>query len=302
MASELGFEYMVLEGFWRSSWNEAQLKDVVAYARERGVKAFVWYIRSAIQDPKILEQNLELCNRVGIAGLKIDFFDHEHKEVIDLYEMFAKAAARHKLMVDFHGCNKPTGMERTYPNIVGMEGVRGMEFFPPYAQHDVVLPFTRMLAGMADYTPVHFGSRLADTTWAHQVANAVILQSPLQVYSAHPANIMANPSVDVLKKIPSVWDETVVLNAEVGKSIVMARRSGERWFLAAMNGDAATSLTVPLKFLGGKKWALHGFADDPKFSDYQTVVDSTSGVNAKTVLTLSLAPGGGFAGIINQAD
>src|ERR1035441_1057390 len=108
-----------------------------------GVTSFVWYIRSAIQDPKILEQNLELCNRVGIAGLKIDFFDHEHKEVIDLYEMFAKAAAQHKLMVDFHGCNKPTGMERTYPNIVGMEGVRGMEFFPPYAQHDVVLPFTR---------------------------------------------------------------------------------------------------------------------------------------------------------------
>jgi alpha-glucosidase len=266
LASELGFEYIVLEGFWRSSWSEAELKDVVAYARERGVKAFVWYIRSALQDPKILEQNLELCNRVGIAGLKIDFFDHEHKEVIDLYEMFAKAAAQHKLMVDFHGCNKPTGMERTYPNIVGMEGVRGMEFFPPYAQHEVVLPFTRMLAGMADYTPVHFGSRLADTTWAHQVANAVILQSPLLVYSAHPANIMANPSADVLKKIPSVWDETVVLPvSELRQVAAFARRSGNTWFLAVTNGSTARNIQINLaEFLSRAPAAQTGQAEQPR--------------------------------------
>lgn len=204
LGSQLGFEYIVLENFWRSAWTEAQLKGFVAYARERGVKTFIWYIRSSIQDPAVLEQNLEMANRVGVAGLKIDFFDHENREVVDLYEMFAKAAARHKLMVDFHGANKPTGLERTYPNIVGIEGVRGMEFFAPYAQHDVVLPFTRMLAGMADYTPTHFGALLADTTWAHQVANAVILQAPLLVYAAHPAHMLANPSVDVLKSIPSV--------------------------------------------------------------------------------------------------
>ncbi|HEX7571212.1 MAG TPA: glycoside hydrolase family 97 C-terminal domain-containing protein [Verrucomicrobiae bacterium] len=139
-------------------------------------------------------------------------------------------------------------------------------------------------------------------TRARQLAMTVIYPSPLLVLCDSPANYRGQPGVEFFRGLPTVWDETVVLNAKVGKSIVMARRSGERWFLAAMNGDAATSLNVPLKFSGGKKWALHGFADDPKFSDYQTVVDSTSGVNAKTVLTLSLAPGGGFAGIINQAD
>ncbi len=252
LGSQLGFEYIVMENFWRS-WSEAQLKDVVDYSRERGVKLFVWSIRSMLQDPKALEQHLELCNRVGIAGLKIDFFDHENKEVIDLYEMLAKAAAEHKLLVDFHGANKPTGLERTYPNIVGIEGIRGMEFFPPYAQHDVVLPFTRMLAGMGDYTPTHFGARIADTTWAHQVANAVILQSPLLVYVAHPAHMLTNPSVDVLKSIPSYWDETVVLPvSEIREVAAFARRSGNTWFLAITNGPTARNVRIDLSsFLRG---------------------------------------------------
>jgi alpha-glucosidase len=128
----------------------------------------------------------------------------------------------------------------------------------------------------------------------------VIYPSPLLVLCDSPANYRGQPGVEFFRNLPTVWDETVVLNAEVGKSIVIARRSGDRWFLAAMNGEASTSLTVPLNFLGRKKWALHSFADDPKFSDYQTVVETTSSVNARIVLTLSLAPGGGFAGIINQ--
>jgi len=100
-----------------------------------------------------------------------------------------KAGAEHKLLVDFHGAGKPAGQDRTYPNMVGNEGIRGMEFPPPYAQHEVTLPFTRLLAGLADYTPTHFGpARMGDTTWAHQVANAAILQAPLLVYAASPAN------------------------------------------------------------------------------------------------------------------
>jgi len=115
-----------------------------------------------------------------------------------------------------------------------------------------VLPFTRMLAGMADYTPTHFGERLADTTWAHQVANAVILQSPLLVYAAHPVNMLANPSVDVLKSIPSTWDETVVLPvSELRQVAAFARRSGDTWFLAITNGSTARNVRIDLSsFLG----------------------------------------------------
>ena len=125
---------------------------------------------------------------------------------------------------------------------------------------------------------------------------------PLLVLCDSPANYRGQPGVEFFRDLPTVWDETVVLNAEVGKSIVIARRPGERWYLAAMNGEAPASLNVPLNFLGGKKWALYSFADDPKFSDYQKVLESTSGVSTSTVLRLSLAPGGGFAGIINCGD
>ncbi len=250
LGQQLGFEYIVMENFWRS-WPEEQLKEVVEYGRARGVRLFVWSIRSMLQDPKAMEEHFALCSRVGIAGCKIDFFDHENKEVVDLYERLAKSAAEHKLMVDFHGANKPTGLERTYPNIVGIEAVRGMEFAGPYAQHDVTLPFTRLLAGMADYTPTHFGVYLADTTWAHQVANALILQSPLLVYVAHPANMLANPSADVLKNIPTTWDETVVLPfSEIREVAAFARRSGNTWFVAITNGPYARNVRVDLAFLG----------------------------------------------------
>ena len=237
---------------------------------------------------RISETWFDMCSRVGVAGVKIDFFDHEHKEVIDLYEMMAKAAAEHKLLVDFHGANKPTGLERTYPNIVGIEGIRGMEFFPPYAQHDVVLPFTRMLAGMADYTPTHFGSRLADTTWAHQVANAVILQSPLLVYAAHPVNMLANPSVDVLKSIPSCWDETVVLPvSEIRQVAAFARRSGDTWFLAITNGSTARNVRIDLSaFLGRGHSSKAGAA-----ASYQaTLLRDTVEAAALKIEHLTLSP------------
>jgi alpha-glucosidase len=242
---------------------------------------------------------------VGIAGLKIDFFDHEHKEVVDLYEMLAKAAAQHKLMVDFHGANKPTGLERTYPNIVGIEGIRGMEFYPPYAQHEVVLPFTRMLAGMGDYTPTHFGALIADTTWAHQVANAVILQSPLLVYVAHPQHMLDNPSVEVLKSIPSCWDETVVLPvSEIRQVAAFARRSGNTWFLAVTNGSTARNVRIDLaSFLKGPQpqggrpvpylaTLLRDTADPASLKVEHVTLSATDS------LSIDLHSGGGFVAML----
>jgi alpha-glucosidase len=310
LAQQLGFEYIVVEGTW-SGWPEAQLKEFVDYSRERGVRVLIWSSRASLQDPKIVDAHFAMCNRTGVAGAKIDFFDHENKEVVDLYEMLAKKAAEHKLLVDFHGANKPTGLERTYPNIVGIEGVRGMEFFPPRAELDVVLPFTRMLAGMADYTPTHFGALLADTTWAHQVANAVILQAPLLVYAAHPANMLANPSVDVLKKIPSVWDETVVLPvSELRQVAAIARRSGDTWFLAVTNGATARNIRIDLSsFLGGGA-ARAGAAGGPgRGGSYLgTLLRDTNEPAALKVehltlssmdtLTVDLRSGGGFVAML----
>jgi alpha-glucosidase len=251
-AAELGFEYNLLEGFW-SRWPEAQLKELVDYSRQRGVRILVWTSRKSIQDPRKMRDFFELCRRTGVAGAKIDFFDHENKEVVDLYETILRMAAEYHLVIDFHGANKPTGDERTWPNELGHEGIRGMENSnQAWAQHDTTLPFTRMLAGLADFTPVHFGRRLRDTTWAHQVANAAILQAPMLCYAAHPANMLANPTADLLRSLPSVWDETRVLPpSEIGDVAVFARRKGDMWFLAVTNGIDAKTIKVDLGFLAG---------------------------------------------------
>jgi alpha-glucosidase len=298
LAGELGFEYNVLENFWRS-WPEAKLKELVDYGRQRGVKIIIWSSRASVQDPAALKQWFELCNRTGVAGVKIDFFDHEHKEIIDLYETMLKMGAEHKIIVDFHGAGKPAGQERTYPNMLGNEGVRGLEFSPPYAQHEVTLPFTRLLAGLADYTPTHFGKRMADTTWAHQVANAAILQAPLLVYAAHPANILANPTVDVLKSIPSHWDETVVLPiSELRETAAFARRSGDTWFLAITNGPTAKSVQVNLaQFLGrtpGRRSYQATLIRDT--GEAAAVKMESVSVTSSETLTIDLRSGGGFVG------
>ena len=293
LAGELGFEYNRLEGFW-SKWPESQLKDLVDYWRERGVKIIVWRSRSSLGNEKSIREIFEVLRRTGVAGVKIDFFDHEHKEVIDLYETILKLAAEYRLIVDFHGANKPTGMERTWPNELGFEGIRGMEMAGPYAQHEVTLPFTRMLAGLADYTPVHFTRKLADTTWAHQVANAVILQAPLLVFGAHPANILANPTVDVLKSIPSVWDETVVLPvSDIGQVAAFARRSGETWFLAVANGINAKTVRVELSFLGQETYISTLIRDA---CEAAAVKAEHLTLSRNDLLYIDLRSGGGFVG------
>jgi alpha-glucosidase len=292
LAAELGFEYNVLEGFW-SRWPESQLMELTGYSRKLGVGIILWKHSNQLRTPERRREFFALCRRTGAAGVKIDFFDHEHREVIDLYEDLLRAAAEQRIIVDFHGANKPTGMERTWPNLLGLEGIRGMEMQPPYAQHEATLPFTRMLAGLADYTPTHFGRRMADTTWAHQIANAVLLQAPLLVYAAHPANILANPAAEMIRSIPSVWDETIVLPfSEIGQVAAMARRKGDTWFVAAINGVYAKTVRADLSFLGQGtyKSLLIRDASEPAAVKVEHLT-----LRSSDSLYLDLRSGGGFA-------
>jgi alpha-glucosidase len=312
LAQQMGFEYNIVEGFWRN-WPESQVKEVVDYSRERGVKVLLWTYSADFEDPKYLEDTVNMCNRTGVAGLKIDFWDDEHKWIIDRYEKVMKTLAQHKLLVDFHGANKPTGLERTYPNIVGYEAIRGLEFPGPYAQHDATLPFTRMLAGMADFNPTHFGARMADTTWAHQVATAVILQAPEMCYAANPANMLANPSVDVLKALPTVWDETVVLPfSEIREVAGFARRSGDTWFVAILNGPYARNVRIDLSFLGrGPQKTQAGPGTAARPASYQaTLLRDTDkpadlkvehvALTASDTLSVELRSGGGFVAMLKR--
>ncbi len=294
LAGELGFEHHVIEGFWRE-WSDAELQELVDYGRQHGVGIWLWKHCKELRNPEARRAFFTKCHNFGIAGVKLDFFDHEAKEIIDLYQTLLRETAENKLMVNFHGSNKPTGEPRTWPNEMTREAVKGMEYskFLTRAQHDTTLPFTRLLAGHADYTPVHFGKRRGDTSWAHQIASAAILLSPLLTYAAHPQKILENPGVEMMKSIPSVWDETIVLPvSEIGEVAAFARRSGGTWFLAVMNGTVARSLDISLSFLDKgeyKAMIIRDSNDDPAAVEIESTV-----LKHSDSLTIELIYGGGF--------
>src|SRR6201988_85645 len=296
LAGELRFEYNVVEGFWQR-WPEAQMKELLDYANQYKVGTWFWKHSKNLRTPYARRQFFELCNRVGVVGAKIDFFDHEAKEIIDLYQTMLRDAAEHRIMVEFHGSNKPAGESRMWPNEMTRESIKGMEYskMSERAQHNTTVPFTRFLAGHADYTAMHFGERRRETSWAHQIASAAIFTSPLLIYAANPRSILDNPAVDLIKSIPSVWDETKVLApSAIGELAVFARRNGKSWFLAIMNGPEAKKITVSLDFLPRGSAQAMLVRDD--LAEAAAVKIENTSFTSRSSLQIELRPGGGFIG------
>jgi alpha-glucosidase len=294
LAGELGFEYQIVEGFWQK-WTEIQMRELVDHSRRHKVRIWFWKHSKDLRTPEARRQFFKLCQDVGVVGAKIDFFDHEAKEIIDVYQVLLQESAEYKLMVNFHGANKPAGEARTWPNEMTREGIRGLEYrrTPQWAQHNTTLPFTRMLAGHADYTPMVFGERRKETSWAHQIATAAIFTSPLLVYGAHPKSILENPAVDLIKSLPAVWDETLVLPVSaIGEIAAFARRSGKRWFLAILNGPTARSIQIDLSFLGAGVYQAMLVRD--KQEDPAAVAIQSTTLKKSDSLKIELRPGGGF--------
>ncbi len=296
MAGQLGFEHNVIEGIW-NRWAMDQRREVVDYSRQQGVGVWFWKHSKDLRTPEAREEFFQMLHNLGVVGAKIDFFDHEAKELIDLYEALLRKAAEYRILVVFHGANKPTGRERTWPNELVREAIRGLESkgLTERARHQTILPFTRYLAGPADYTTMVFSERRRDTSAAHQIGSMVVFDSPLLTIAANPQSILSSPAVGVIKSIPSVWDETIVLpGSEIGELVVFARRTSRTWFLAAMCGPQAKTIRVPLSFLGS--------------GPYQAVLVRDTGVDRATVsleaatfergdsLTVEMRAGGGFVG------
>jgi alpha-glucosidase len=175
------------------------------------------------------------------------------------------------------------------------EAIRGLEYTrtPGWAEHNTTVPFTRLLAGAADYTPVVFGDRRKDTSWAHQIATAVVFTSPVMIYGAHPRSLLDNPAVELIKSLPSTWDETRVLEpSAIGELAVFARRSGNSWFLGVLNGRTPRTLRLPLGFLGKGDWDGQLVRDDP--ANGAALVVEKRRLGRATSLDLSLRDGGGF--------
>jgi alpha-glucosidase len=293
-AADLGFEYNILEGFW-SRWPDDSIKALVDYSSALGVKIIVWKHSNTLHDPAARQELFRRCRELGIAGLKIDFFDHEAKEVTDLYESILRETAAEHLVCIFHGANKPTGLWRTWPNAMIYEAVKGMEAskLTDRATHETTIPFTRMIAGPADYSVCHFGTRRQNTSWVHQVATAAIYCAPVITYAATPEHILGNPCAEMIRSIPSVWDETIVLPpSEIGELAVYAQRTGRTWFLSVINGLQPKTLSIPLNFLdNGNYGALRLKDDNSALIGVIVVHDNAS---ASQIVTLNLAAGGGY--------
>ena len=305
--SQLRFEYYLIdEGWekWPDSW-QAIASDV-AYAKTKNVKIWIWVHSRTVRDPEQRKEYFRKAVEAGVVGIKIDFPPPASREVANWYFDTAKDAAEMHLMVDFHGANKPSGMDRTWPNVITREGVRGHEYQMtryhrvPEADHDVILPFTRYLAGPGDYTPTVFTkSELMGNTWAHELAQAIVFTSPFLCYGGHPQSFLENSARDVLTAISPVWDETRILaGSEPGKVIVEARRSGRQWFIAVINGGEATTLDLPLNFLGAGAWKstqLRDIKDKPDAWNRQDTQETRS-----SHIRLEIAARGGFIGWFRQ--
>lgn len=294
LAGQLGFEYNVVEGLWQR-WTEAQVRELVDYSNQQNVKLWFWKHSRALRTPQAREDFFSLLNRMGVAGAKIDFFDHEAKEIIDVYQALLRSSAEYQIMVEFHGANKPTGESRTWPNEMTREAIRGLEYRSMNLRsvHNTTLPFTRFLAGHADYTPMHFGERRRETSWAHQIASAIVFTSPLMIYGAHPQHILENPAADLIKTIPSTWDETIVLPfSEIGDFAAFARRRSHVWFVGILNALTGKTVRIPLRFLGSGRYhatVVRDQLDEPAAVKIEKVT-----VGRRDILTIRMRAGGGF--------
>lgn len=305
---QLGFEYYLIDDGWKrwsaegkSAWT--CLREVVEYAATQGVRIWAWVNSNELRDERSRIAYFQQARAAGVVGLKIDFPRPANAEWVQWYDDTLRDTARYRLMVNFHGAVKPTGRERTWPHELTREAIRGRENFKQSALHDATLPFVRYVQGHGDFTPVEFRpDRLGKSTWAHELAQAIVYTSPLLCYSGRPEDYLSNPAVDVIKAIPSTWQETIVLpGSEIGKLAAYARRAPDgTWFLGILNGDEARTLPISLHFLGTGAYRVEQFADSPERRDAWTLRQDT--VTGKSVLSPELRPDGGFVARITKVD
>ncbi|MCL5005112.1 MAG: glycoside hydrolase family 97 protein [Acidobacteria bacterium] len=298
---------------------QVNIPEILKYAKQRNVKVLLWIHWTAAA--KQMDKAFPLYEKWGVAGVKVDFMGGipDDQNTVNLYRKIVSTAARYHLLVDIHGAYKPTGLRRAYPNLITREGVMGMEYDKwsrrATPRHNVTIPFTRMLAGPMDYTPgcFHNATReqfhpqriqpMCQGTRANQLAMYVVYLSPLQMLSDYPEDYLGQPGFEFLEKVPTVWDETKVLNGEPGEYVTIARRRGSDWYLGSMTNWTPRDLNIPLDFLGGGQWNAEIFADGPNADqDATSLAVSTRRVTSKDNLAAHLASGGGLAVIFSPAQ
>lgn len=304
-AAKLKWEYYLIDDGWRYWKKEDRnqwelLTEVIEYGKSIGVQSIVWADSKEFRKAKERRAYLEKVKATGAVGIKIDFIPDATSEIMQWYMGTMQDCAEMQLLLNFHGSVKPTGLCRTYPNDITREAVRGNEYhilrynrvLP--LSHDVSLPFTRLMAGPADVTPVTLNPKELTTTkftWAHEFAQAIVYLSPITHFCDHYKFYLESPMFDLFQQLPTVWDETLVLPcSEMGKTVAYARRSGKTWWIGIMNGDSEREVTVSLDFL--KKSAKATLIYD---TNVNTEVERQEKiVSSKDTLKIKMLPGGGW--------
>jgi alpha-glucosidase len=317
-ASKYGIEYIILDEGWYKLGNvldvvpDMNIEELVAYGKQKNVGIILWMVWKTLDDQ--FEPAFNQFEKWGVKGLKVDFMQRDDQPVIIFYHKVCREAAKRRMLVDFHGAIRPATMSRTWPNLINTEGVRGLEQnkWSKYAnpEHNVTLPFTRMFIGPMDYTPgamVNSGSEknfaaifdrpMSLGTRCHQLAMYVIYESPLQMLADSPSHYLREPEVmGFLGPVPTVWDETKVLQAKLGDYVVVARRRRGEWYVGAMTDWTARDLDVELSFLPQGNFQMEAYQDgvnaDRFGSDYKR---ATSRVDSSSRLKIQMAAGGGWA-------
>ncbi len=323
-AAANGIEYIMLDEGWSASSDlmkpvpNINLEELIAYATQRNVGIHLWAGWLPLNEK--MDEVMSHYSRMGIKGLKVDFMDRDDQEMVRFFYKVAQKAADNRLMINFHGSYKPTGWQRTYPNVITSEGVRGLEYQKwervDAPRHNVSIPFIRMLAGPLDYTPgamknanIHnfrpiHSAPMSQGTRCHQLAMYVVYESPLSMLADNPTNYLREQeSVDFIRAIPTVFDQTVAIKGSIGEYVAIARRKGSSWYVGAMTNWEARELTLNFSFLPPGEYTAIVFRDGAnaqrEATDYvREVIPIASGQEK----TIRLSTGGGWAAIITKKE
>ncbi len=323
-AARHGIEYVILDEGWYPFGNllatvpAIDMPAILAHAKKKNVGIILWVVWKTLDLQ--FKPALELFARWGVKGLKVDFMQRDDQPVMAFYYRVCAELAKRKMLVDFHGGIRPAEMTRTWPNLMSTEGVQGLEHVKwsrdTEPEHDLSLPFTRMFLGPMDYTPgamlnadrasfkIVFNEPMSMGTRVHQLAMYVVFESPLQMLADSPTHYEQQPeAMEFLGPVPSVWDESRVLDGTIGDFIVVARRRGAEWYLGAMTDWTPRAGHVELSFLGPGEYQMTSYQDGPdadhKASDYRKTI---SAVSATTKVDMNLAPGGGWVARIQKKN
>jgi hypothetical protein len=319
MASALSFEYILIDALWDSRIGKEKMQELIKYAGSKNVEVFLWYnsngpFNDAPQGPRnrmhsAIERKKEMkwLQSVGVKGLKVDFFGGDKQESMRLYEDILSDANDYGLMVDFHGATLPRGWERMYPNYVGSEAVVASEMLvftqgvrDNEAFNATIHPYVRNAVASMEFGGVFLNRFLTKsnqgrnkrlTTDAFQLATAILFQNPVQMFALTPNNLTDAPdfAIDFMKTVPTTWDETLHIDGYPGKYSVLARRHGDQWFIAGVNGGKEVlKLTLKLPMLAGKKVSLYN--DDSTLTTYLKDTE----VRRSGEFDVEIQPGGGF--------